>query len=199
MPVSDITTKKNSRKGFRGYVTQQSKAIDTLIADFEQRQQAAAAAPSTSNAADDDFTKTVDLVLKSLKQIEARWASEDKVNCEIISLIADEDELTAELGEQENHKDERVVNKVAAFVHRGSATVPTVQVTLPSTVFVNRQNTVPATSTYREPTLKPFHGDIYDRPSWWELYEANVHSLNIPTRIKFAELERLFVFIALCK
>ena len=42
MPVSDITTKKNSRKGFRGYVTQQSKAIDTLIADFEQRQQAAA-------------------------------------------------------------------------------------------------------------------------------------------------------------
>ena len=133
MPVSDITTKKNSRKGFRGYVTQQSKAIDTLIADFEQRQQAAAAAPSTSNAADDDFTKTVDLVLTSLKQIEARWASEDKVNCEIISLIADEDELTAELGEQENHKDERVVitDKVAAFVHRGSATVPTVQVTLP--------------------------------------------------------------------
>ena len=112
MPVSDITTKKNSRKGFRGYVTQQSKAIDTLIADFEQRQQAAAAAPSTSNAADDDFTKTVDLVLTSLKQIEARWASEDKVNCEIISLIADVDELTAELGEQENHKDEVTIKRI---------------------------------------------------------------------------------------
>ena len=192
MSNADIVTKKNSRKGFRGYVTQQSKAIDTLIADFVQRQQAAEAAPSTSNAADDDFTKTVELVLTSLKQIEARWASEDAVNCEIISLITDEDRLLEELAEQENHKDERVVitDKVARFVHRGSTTVPTVQVTLPSTVFVNRHNTVPATSTYREPTLKPFHGDIYDWPSWWELYEANVHSLNIPTRIKFAELER---------
>ena len=192
MSSADITTKKNCRKGFRGYVTQRSKAIDTLISDFEQRHQAAAAAPSTSNVADDDFTKTVGLVLASLKQIEARWASEDKVNREIASLITDEDRLLEELAEQENYKDERVVitDKVAAFVHRGSTTTPSVQVTLPSTVFVNRHNAVPATSTYREPTLKPFYGDIYDWPSWWELYEANVHSLNIPTRIKFAELER---------
>ena len=190
---NDLTVKKTSRRGFRAYVTKKVGEIDQLISDYNDRQATGGAGPAAAPpAAADDFADTSERIIAELQQIEQRWESEDKVNGEISCLITDDDQLERELADQEAYKDERLIirMKVHKFVNRNVQTSTTFQVQHPSPLFVPQRNVAAASVSYREPTLQKFDGDVYKWQSWWELYDANVHSINMPTRIKFAELEK---------
>jgi hypothetical protein len=130
-------------------------------------------------------------VLALLQQIESRWENEDCLNSKILQVINDDAQLGRKLGEQEAHKDERLLirKKVAEFIERVKPSSSSAHFSqMPNFSFIRPSHVVTST-TYREPTLKKFAGNIYQWQSWWELFDVNVHSLNIPNRIKLAELE----------
>ena len=183
----ELKSKTNSRRGYRSYVTKTDGLIDKIIADFNGRS-TGGAGPTTAA----DHQQAVDAVIAHLQQIEIRWDNEDQVNSEILHLISDDAQLDRELEEQEAHKDERLVirKKVDKFANPNTSTSSTFQSNYVANVsFLRPSSNVPH-ATYREPLLKKFDGDIYQWQPWWEMFEANVHNLNIPTRIKFAELDR---------
>jgi vacuolar-type H+-ATPase subunit I/STV1 len=175
---NDLTTKKTSRRGFRAYVTKKVGEIDQLISDYNDRQAAGGAGPAVA----DDFADTSEKIIADLQQIEQRWESEDKVNGEISCLITDEAQLDQELADQESYKDERLIirMKVHKFINKNVQTSTIAQVHHTANLFVPQRNVAAASVSYREPTLQKFDGDIYKWQSWWELYDANVHSIDMP-------------------